>query len=288
MASLNDINALLRSIEDNTALLVEDEKRIINAIAVIQQKPDTTKKPELKSYQLQKTDGSEMQKLLSEIEQLVNYLIQRNQVWRTYRENLLGDPIISIKQYITGCDIQSITNCYENIDEQLQFRLLLPSKQQEQVTIFQKGYLLYDLVRENEIDQFRYLLTSDSITYNEVRHEPRLQLQVGGKALKLLQVIGLTKIKAILKYMYGKYKEAKKYNFRITKGTTTTELENYLSTKSDVFEDVNIIYELADKQESVQQTEKLTKEQCIRRYKNGNIINIIASFFYEEAIIKGQ
>jgi hypothetical protein len=284
MASLNDINALLRNIEDNTSLLVEDEKRIINAIAVIQQKPDTTKKPIHKPYELQQTYGSEMQQLLSKIEQMVNYLIQRNQTWRTYHENLLDGPKISIKQYITDCNIKIIKNCYDNIDRRLQTILPLKQEKQEgQDTIFQKGYLLYDLVRDNDINQFRYLLTSNGITYNDVRHKP--QPQVGGKLLKLLQVIGLTKIKAILEYMYEKYKEATEYNFSITKGATTINLKKYLSYNSYESEGVNIFYERNDEQESVQQTEELTAEHCKQIYKNGNIINIIASFFYEEAIL---
>lgn len=283
MATLKNITTLLKSIEDNTKLLVQDEKRIIDAIAAID---SIQPKPIHEPYQLQQTRGSKMQNLLSKIEQMVNYLIQRNQAWRTYHENLLEDPKISIKQYITECEIKSIKDCYDNIDRLLQTILPLKQEKQEgQDTIFQKGYLLYDLVYDNDIDRFRYLLTSDGITYNEVRRVPQPKQQVGGKPLKLLQVIGLTKIKAILEYMYIKYKDAKKYNFYITIGTNATKLEEYLSTNSYASEGVNIFYERNDEQESVQQTEELTAEHCKQIYKNGNIINIIASFFYEEAIL---
>ena len=71
-------------------------------------------------------------------------------------------------------------------------------KPSEQITIFQKGYLLYDLIRQNTREQFIPLLKNINKIYNTVIHEPQ---QSGGAKSTLLQVIGLTKIKAIIQYM---------------------------------------------------------------------------------------
>ena len=108
-------------------------------------------------------------------------------------------PGISIKDYIIGCK-KSIKNCYDHIDTNLVTILGIDiSKQEGRETIFQKGYLLYDLVHDNTMDEFIELLKNTRKIYNTVVNEP--QLQSGDAPSTLLQVIGLTKIKAIIEFM---------------------------------------------------------------------------------------
>ena len=107
-------------------------------------------------------------------------------------------PELSIKEYIKNCKTEGIKVCYDSIDKELETILQKKDKLNEQKTNFQKSYLLYDLIRQNTKEEFIVLLRNINIIYNTVIHEPQ---QSGGAKSTLLQVIGLTKIKAIIQYM---------------------------------------------------------------------------------------
>jgi hypothetical protein len=133
------------------------------------------------------------------IERNITLLSNREELSKLSKELKIMVPGISIKDYIIGCK-KSIKKCYDHIDIILKTKLSI-SKQEGQETIFQKGYLLYDLVHDNIMETFIVLLKNTRKIYNTVIHEPQPQPQSGGAPSTLLQVIGLTKIKAIIEFM---------------------------------------------------------------------------------------
>jgi hypothetical protein len=148
-------------------------------------------------------------KLLKDIDANIALVIQREQQLKEENLKLKKENqefktmirSISIKKYIEECK-ESIKVCYDMIDKKLQRILGITSEKQEgQTTIFQKGYLLYELIRTSDITQFIELLKNKDIIYNTVVVINEPQTQTGGAKSTLLQVIGLSKIKAIIEYM---------------------------------------------------------------------------------------
>ena len=145
-------------------------------------------------------------------------------------------PGISIKDYIIGCK-KSIKNCYDHIDTNLVTILGIDiSKQEGRETIFQKGYLLYDLVHDNTMDEFIELLKNTRKIYNTVVNEP--QLQSGGASSTLLQVIGLTKIKAIIEFMNSANATTTATNLdisNVTNANALSDMDNVINAIAKFF-----------------------------------------------------
>lgn len=224
MATLQSITILLKDIQENIALLIGQEAELNEQIELLSRennklrtylKQDQPSPPEASLLELPSYNPSrEQQQPLLAIVNISNIVIDRNMTLLSNKEELsklyrllkIMVPEISIKEYIMNCNTD-IKKCYDNIDTILQSILEKNDKQKGQETIFQKGYLLYDLIRQNPIEKFIELLIDTRKIYNTVIHEP----QTGGASSTLLQVIGLTKIKAIIKFMNNNTE----YNFDI-------------------------------------------------------------------------
>ena len=216
MATLQNITKLLKDIEENIATLIKQETELSKQIELLSRennklithlKPEQPSPPKASLNELPPYNPQPQQSPLSSIAGICAVVIERNKILLSNREELSKlskelktlVPGISIKYYILGCK-ESIKECYDRIDSDLGTKLSI-SKQVGQETIFQKGYLLYDLVRDNTMDEFIELLRDTSKTYNTVVNEPKPKSQTGGAPSTLLQVIGLTKIKAIIEFM---------------------------------------------------------------------------------------
>jgi hypothetical protein len=221
MSTLDSITDLLKNIHANIAILIKEEIKLTKQIELLSQENDNLRtylnteqeSPpeavllELPSLQQQQQLQLQLQQPLLAITETCSYVIKRNMILLSNRKELsilyrkLNKLVhkISIKQYIMRCSRDGIKDCYDVIDNRLRFILDIQSKQERQITIFQKGYLLYDLVRDNTKVQFINMLKDPRKTYNTVIHEP--QPQSGGAPSTLLQVIGQTKIKAIIQFM---------------------------------------------------------------------------------------
>ena len=215
MATLRIINTLLKDIQKNIALLIEQEAKLNSQIELLSRennklrthlKPEQPSPPEAVVIELPPYNPLQQQPPLSSIVNISNYVIVRNETLLSNHEKLSKlygrlktmVPELSIKEYIMKCKTEGIKVCYDSIDNKLETILQKKYKPSEQITIFQKGYLLYDLIRQNTREQFIPLLKNINKIYNTVIHEPQ---QSGGAKSTLLQVIGLTKIKAIIQYM---------------------------------------------------------------------------------------
>ena len=306
-ATFNSINSLLADIKIKVQFLIEEEKRIMDRIREIKAENDNFRSNILREQQQQEQQQEQAQQLpdpempelqqyepqqqlpsLQAIQSICSNVISRINILREYEIEITGIKLqlynkirnVSIKDYISRCKKENMKECYDNINNKLLVILKdLPSKQSGQDTIFKKGYLLYDLIRTKNENEFRRMLTDDRTTYNEIRHEP----QIGGAKSTLLQVIGLTKIIAILSYLYRTHQT----QFKIFTSTNENiQLQQYVQndSKSKDSQGVNIFYLLNDEQEPRYEGE-LTKEECMQIYKNGEIINAIVSFFYTELII---
>jgi hypothetical protein len=216
MATLQSITKLLKEIEENIAFLTSQETELNGQIELLSRENDKLKtylkpeQPSLPETSLEKLPSyNPPQSPLSSIAETCTIVIERNKILLSNREKLSKlyrllktmVPEISIKKYIMECNNENIKNCYDSIDRKLQDILHIVNIQEGQLTIFQKGYLLYDLMHDNTMEEFIELLRDTSKTYNTVIHNPRPQPQSGGAPSTLLQVIGLTKIKAIIKFM---------------------------------------------------------------------------------------
>jgi hypothetical protein len=215
MATLQIINTLLKDIQKNIALLIEQEAELNSQIELLSHennklrthlKPEQLSPPEAVVLELPPYNPLQQQPPLSSIVNISNYVIDRNETLLSNREELsklyrlltIMVPKISIKEYIMKCKTDGIQDCYDSIDKELETILQKKDKLNEQKTNFQKSYLLYDLIRQNTKEEFIVLLKNIKKIYNIVIHEPQ---QLGGAKSTLLQVIGLTKIKAIIQYM---------------------------------------------------------------------------------------
>lgn len=215
MATLHIINTLLKNIQKNIALLIEQEAKLNSQIELLSRennklrthlKPEQPSPPEAAVLELPPYNPLQQQPPLSSIVNISNNVIERNMTLLSNREKLSDlyrrlktmVPELSIKEYIKNCKTEGIKVCYDSIDKELETILQKKDKLNEQKTNFQKSYLLYDLIRQNTKEEFIVLLRNINIIYNTVIHEPQ---QSGGAKSTLLQVIGLTKIKAIIQYM---------------------------------------------------------------------------------------
>ena len=211
MATLQSITTLLKYIalligreaelKSQIELLSDENNKLINYL-----KPEQPFPPEAAVLELLPYNPLQQQSPLSSIVNISNYVIERNMTLLSNREELSNlyrrlktmVPELSIKEYIMKCKTEGIKVCYDSIDKELETILQKKDKPSEQITIFKKGYLLYDSIRQNTREQFIPLLKNINKIYNTVINEPQ---QIGGKKSTLLQVIGLTKIKAIIQYM---------------------------------------------------------------------------------------
>lgn len=234
MATLNSITELLRDIEENIATLIGQELKfneyinnLSSQIGKLRTNLTQEQQSSLPKVSLKELPSYNPQQIpLLSIAETCEYVINRNRILRNNQNNLSDLFLklkkvsrISIKEYIMKCNKERI-NCYDDINKKLQIILGNINKQEGQATIFQKGYLLYDLVHNNTMEQFTELLKNKDKIYNTVVNEPRPQS--GGAPSTLLQVIGLTKIKAIIEFMNN----TNKTNFNITNVTNTNDLIN--------------------------------------------------------------
>jgi hypothetical protein len=296
-ATFKSINSLLKDIIIKVSLRIEEEKKIMDRIRKIKAENDNFRSSILQEQQLQDPVMQQLQQYepqpqlpsLQAIQSICSNVISRINILREYVTQITDINLqlyirirnVSIRVYIEK-NKGDIKACYDNINNEIekklskQYKLSLQDKQPRQDTIFKKGYLLYDLIRTKNEDEFRRMLTDERTTYNEIRHEP----QIGGAKSTLLQVIGLTKIIAILSYLFITHNN----QFNIFTGTQTLTLNQYIPYIGKDYQGVNIFYLLNDEKEPLYESE-LTKEDCLLIYKNGEIINAIVSFFYTELII---
>jgi hypothetical protein len=303
-ATFNSINESLEYIKTGVPFLINEEKKIMDKIREIKTKNDEYRSnisqeqqqqeqqqeqlrdpemPQLQLYESQQLPPlHEIQSICSNVISRINTLREYEHVLTRISESLYITLKISIKNYISRCKKENMKDCYDKLDTELQLILFkYPSqKPKEQLTIFKKGYLLYDLIRLSDKDKFRRMLTDERTTYNEIRHEP----QIGGAKSTLLQVIGLTKIIAILSYFSKMYKSEFKIITSTDKGIQPIQPQQYVQNDSKDSQGVNIFYLLNDEKKPQYEGE-LTAEECLQIYKNGGIINTIVSFFYTEPII---
>jgi hypothetical protein len=312
-ATFKSINSLLKDIIIKVSLRIEEEKKIMDRIRKIKAENDNFRSSILQEQQLQdpvmqQLQDPVMQQLqqyepqpqlpsLQAIQSICSNVISRINILREYvteitriSESLYRiTPKVSVKDYISRCSNEDMKKCYDDLNTKLHAILKknLPQKQLEQLeqleqlkqlTIFKKGYLLYDLIRTKNKDEFRRMLTDERTKYSESRNEPL----IGGANSTLLQVIGLTKIIAILSYLHDEYNIITSTDKSI-QPMQLQEYKQYVLNGKDS-QGVNIFYLLNDEQERTT-TGELTAEDCLRIYKNGEIINTIVSFFYTELII---
>lgn len=251
-------------LKDNIKLLKEENSKLRLHLKEGQSIPPETPIPNLSTYK-----PIQGQPPLDAINKICDYAFNRNKALLEYKDKLSQEynllkkmvPNLSIKEYIMECvdalapaspPPNTYQSCYDKVDEKIRdiIKFDFDIKQ-----LFR--YKLYDLIYDNDENTFRSLLVSDKkYTYPETKE----LVQRGGKDVRLLQIITISTINKILSFL---------------------NKENSVKDTAQLLEKYETNIERTT-------TGKLTAEECLQIYKNGEIINTIVSFFYTESIIPLQ